>query len=333
MPVGRAFIAEGGLLVPFDRGVPITPPGPGGGSPPPPPPPGRGGMLVGASIAQGISNDFVPATQAAAGPWTVARRYQSGSFGATWATDTSGVNVDVGRRASVYSCKPSMSQMAAGTLDAALTAFVQSIPDSHLAFLLCWHEPDVKYRQGGGAGGTFDIALWKAANTRFMQVVKAVAKPRVYTGICLTNFSAIGGVPADSQPEAFWFGGDGGGTSGLIDFVSWDMYMTSNTINSGSHDQAAPYAFTRSHNVAYGISEIGIHDAVTNFASVATWMHNQADYAATNASGTHSSAAFLTWFNSSNATALPVPSQDPQLVTASGLISAQYFTAANSFSL
>lgn len=281
-------------------------------------------MLVGASIAQGINNDFVGSVQAAAGPWTVARRYQSGQFGTTWTADTSGVHVDVGVRASVYSCKPNMAAMAAGTLDAALTAFVASIPNSHIAFLLCWHEPDVKYRKAVAAGSTFDIPLWKAANTRFAQVVKAVGKPHVYFGICLTNWSAIGGVAVTSQPQAFWFGGDGGAPDNLIQFVSWDMYMTGNSVETGSHDQGAPYAFTRSHNVAYAISEIGIHEGVDNFTNVATWMHNQADYAAAQPSGIHPSAAFLTWFESSNATALPVPSSDPALMTASGLISTQY---------
>jgi hypothetical protein len=325
MAVAQAFRLQHGFWVPYDGSAPI--PGDGNQDPtPPPPPPGGSGMLVGASINQGINNDFDPAVQALAGPWTVARRYQDSVFGTSWASDTSGVHVDVGKRASVYSCKPDMTQMASGALDARLTAFVASIPDSHVAFLICWHEPDVKYRKAVSSGGTFDIPLWKAANTRFAQIVKSVGKPHVYFGICLTNWSAIGGVGVDSQPQAFWFGGDGGADDNLIRFVAWDMYMTSNTVNTGAHDLSAPYAFCRSHNVGSSIAEIGMHEGVTSMGNVATWMHNQADYAAANAAGGHSSGLFLTWFNSGNASALPVPTSDPALETAAGQISAQYLT-------
>jgi hypothetical protein len=329
MPVARGFDLVAGLWVPFDGGTPVAPPG-SQNPPPPPPPPGGTGMLLGASIAQGVNNDYLAATQAGAGPWTCARRYNSGMFGPTWTTDASGVNKDVGKRASIYSCKPDMNQMAAGALDTQLTTFVNSIPDSHPCVLFCWHEPDVKYRQGGGAGGSFSIPLWKSANTRFMQVVKAVGKPHVYVGICLTNFSAIGGVGVDSQPEAFWFGAD---DRALIDLVSWDIYLTHDTATTGAHEQSACFDFCNLHGVGYAITEIGIHEGVTNMSLVAGWMHDQADYAFAHSAGGHNSAAFLTWFDSANATAIPVPSSDPALMTASKAISGQYLTPYTSFVL
>jgi hypothetical protein len=324
--MAKLYAAENGLLVPLDGGTPIVPPGGGGGGGEPPPP-GGSGILFGASVTAGATGQtFFNTTQATAGPWSVARRYQSGLFATTFAADSSGCADDIGKRMTVYSCKPDMTTMANGGYDARLTGFANSIPDSHPTVMICWHEPDVKFRQAG-----FDIPLWKQANTRFMSVLKALGKPHLYTAICLTNWSAIGGVPVSSQPPAFWFGPDG--ASRLIDIVAWDMYMTSNTITTAAHEQAAMVAFTDSHGAGYGISEIGIHDAVTNFTNVATWMHSQSDYAAATPCGPHDSAAFLTWFNSSNASALPVPSTDSHMMTASNQIATQYYMPYTEFVL
>jgi hypothetical protein len=334
MPTSSIWQKQHAFWVPLaPGGVPIPGDGNQDPNPPPPPPPGGRGMLLGASIAQGIGHDFDPSTQALAGPWTVARRYQSGSFANTWAADTSGVAVDIGKRASVYSCKPDLVALATSPTERArLAAFVASIPDSHVCFLEAWHELDVKTRQNVypfSAGG-LTLAQVNAGKLAFYETVKSVGKPHVYTCLILTNFSAIGGVSTGLPPD-FWVGPDG--VDRVIDIVSWDIYMTSDTVNTGAHELATPVAFATSHGAGSAISEIGIHQGVTNMANVATWMHNVADYAAAHGTGGHNTFAYLTWFDSSNNTALPVPSSDAALLTASGQISTQYLTPYSTFVL
>jgi hypothetical protein len=331
MPTSSIWQLQHGFYVPLaPDGVPI--PGDGNQDPnPPPPPPGGRGMLLGASIAQGIANDFSPSTQALAGPWTAARRYQAGTFANTWAADTSGVNVDIGKRASVYSCKPDLALLVSSATERTrLANFVRSIPDSHIAFLECWHELDVKLRKGIAPFTTLTLAQINAGKLAFYETVKSVGKPHVYTYLCLTNFSAIGGV-SSGFPSDFWVGPDG--PDRVIDIVSWDIYMTSDTVHTGAYELAVPVAFATGHGAGSAISEIGIHQGVTNMANVATWMHNVADYAAAHGTGGHNTFAYLTWFDSSNATALPVPSFDPALLTASGQISTQYLTPYPTFVL
>lgn len=334
MPTSSIWQKQHAFWVPLaPGGVPIPGDGDQDPNPPPPPPPGGKGMLLGASIPEGTGHDFDPSVQALAGPWTAARRYQSGTFANTWAADDSGVAVDIGKRASVYSCKPDLVALANSPAERdRLTAFVRSIPDSHVAFLECWHELDVKMRKGNfpfSAGG-LTLAQVNAGKLAFYQTVKAAGKPHVYTYLCLTNFSAIGGV-SKGFPSDFWVGPDG--PDRVIDIVSWDIYMTSNTVNTGAHELSVPVTFANSHGAASAISEIGIHEGVTNFANVATWMHNVADYAALHGTGGHNTFAYLTWFESSNDTALPVPSSDPALLTAAGQISTQYLTPYSTFVL
>lgn len=319
MPVASAYIYRNGLLVPLAGGVPIAPGGTGGGGSAPAA--GGTGMLVGESRDNGNTALFdAMATQA--GPYTVARAYQSGQWRSTWSADVGGS--DVGKRATIYSCKPDMAAMGSGSLDASLTAFVQSIPDSHVAFLCMWHEPDVKLRKG-----QIDLAQWQAAQLRFCQVVKAVGKPHVYTTVILSNWSAIGGVTVGT-PDEFWVGPDGAGR--VIDVVGWDMYLFNNTPTTGAHEQQACVAFAAQHGASYGIAEIGLFTSVTDMTVGAAWMHTQADYAfASGAAGPHGSAAYLCWFDQDVGGALPVPSAAPALITAAKAISGEYLTPYTTF--
>jgi hypothetical protein len=334
MPTSSIWQKQHAFWVPLALGgVPIPGDGNQDPNPPPPPPPGGRGMLLGASIAEGAGHDYDPSTQALAGPWTVARRYQSGTFANTWAADDSGGGVDVGKRATVYSCKPDLVALANDPAERArLTAFVRSIPDSHIAFLECWHELDVKTRKGNypfSAGG-LTLAQVNAGKLAFYQAVKAAGKPHVYTCLILTTFSFNGGVTT-GLPSDFWVGGDG--PDRVIDVVAGDNYMTSDTVNTGAHDLAAMVTFAASHGAGSALAEVGIHEGVTNMGNVATWMHNIADYSALHGTGGHNTFAFITWFDSSNQTAIPVPSSDPALLTASGQISTQYLTPYSTFVL
>lgn len=327
MPATRTYVLRSGRLVPLDGGTPIIPPSGGDGStPPPPPPPGGSGVLMGCSVSTGRTH--FDAIEPTAGPYTCCRTYNSGGFAATWGADVAGV--DVGVRASVYSAKPNLTNMASGALDAQVTAFISSIPDSHVAHVTIWHEPDVKLRQSTTTN-PFDVTLWRAAFQRFCELVKAVGKPHVYTNLILSNWSLIGGVTT-GLPDDFWVGGTG--ADRLIDVVGWDAYLLHNTVTTGAQEFGPIVDYCDGKGAAWAIGELGVRAAVTDIAAAAGWMHTQADYAATHGAGPHSTAAYLNWFDyTASAPNIPVPSGDPQFMTASGQISAQYLTPYTSFVL
>lgn len=322
MPAASAYIYRNGLLVPLAGGVPIAPGGTGGGGSTPTP--GGTGMLVGESRNNGNTALF-DAMAAQAGPYTVARAYQSGQWRSTWAADVGGP--DVGKRATVYSCKPDMTQMASGALDSSLKAFVASIPDSHICFLAMWHEPDVKFRKG-----TLLIPAWLAAMQRFADVITAVGKPHVYVSIILSNWSYVGAGEGNGSPDQFWQPG----FAGKVDNFGVDFYLTSNTPTSGAHEQDPGIAFADLHGLSYGIAEIGLLTSVSNLTVGATWMQTHADYASTNGgAGPHKSCAYLCWFDQNVGSptngSLLVPSASPTLITAAKAISGEYLTPYTTF--
>ncbi|HEY4288539.1 MAG TPA: hypothetical protein VGN00_15650 [Puia sp.] len=102
-------------------------------------------MLVGAASQNTSGSDF-HALDSLAGPFTVRRSYDGGAIPATWTASVAGI--DVSHRASVYSAKPDLAQLASGALDASINAFLATIPSTHVAFLTVWHEPDGKIRKG-----------------------------------------------------------------------------------------------------------------------------------------------------------------------------------------
>jgi hypothetical protein len=325
MPAVRCYVMRSGRLVPLDGGTPILP-SPGGGSGSPPPTPGGTGMLQGCSVSTG--RPHFDAIEPAAGPYSCCRTYNSGGFAANWAADVAGP--DVGVRASVYSAKPSLSAMASGALDAQVTAFIRSIPDSHVAHVTIWHEPDVKLRNSTPTA-PFDVALWRSAFQRFCELVKAVGKPHVYTNLILTNWSLIGGV-STGLPDEFWVGPTG--SDRLIDVVGWDAYMLHNTVTSGAHEFGPIVDYCDSKGAAWAIGELGIRAAVTDISAGATWMHTQADYAVANGAGPHGSAAYLCWFDfTASAPNIPVPSGNSTFTAASAAIAAQYHTPYTAFVL
>jgi hypothetical protein len=324
MPATRTYVHRSGRLIPLDGGTPIIPPS-GGGPPPPPPPPGGTGMLVGCSVSQGRAH--FDAIEPAAGPYTCSRSYNPGNLKANWAADAGGP--DVGKRASVWTAKPSLAQMAAGDLDDIVTAFTRSIPDSHPAFVGIVHEPDVKLRSS--APGTFDVGLWRAANERFCTLVKAVGKPHVYTQIILTNWSVIGGVSIGT-PDQFWFGPTG--AARLIDVVGWDAYKLHDANTTGEQEFEDARLWCDAQGAGWAIAELGIRAAASNIGNGATWMHTQADYAASHGAGPHATAAYLAWFDYiATAPNIAVPSGNTTFTAASASISSTYHTPYTGFVL
>lgn len=322
MPSGRFYVLKHGLDVPLDGGVPIAPPGTATPTPPAPPT-GGSGILIGATLAARPNGQTFAQAQSGSGPWTVSRSYNSGMLKATFAADAAAD--DVGKRASVFSFKPDLDQMASGALDAACLAWLRSIPDSHVVFVIPWHEIDVKIRKD--TTGTYTSAKWRAAATRFFTLVRQVGKPHVYTTVCLSNWTFVDGGHAPLGPEFLL-------APGLVDVLALDGYMESATVvKDGDYNWGAGREFADANGMGWAIAEAGMGGVATNFTLGATWMHTQADYAASNGAGPHASAAFLTWFDTDVGGVTPTPSGQPQLVTASTAIATEYLLPYTKFVL
>lgn len=318
----RMFSPVSGLMDPWDGGTPVIPPDPGGGgSTPPPPPPGGSGMLWGASTSRGQAAWV--STQATAGPWTVSRSFNAGTFEGSWAGSIGAP--DVGRCASSLSWKPDMTQMASGALDATVTNLISGIPDSHLCFVEIWHEADVKQRKNALP---VDLATFNAAKLRFYTLVKAVGKPHVYTNLILSNYSFITSGITSGRPDSFWVGDTG--SSRVIDVVGFDTYMISNTSLGGTHQLAPCVAWADAKGAGAAIPELGLDAAVTDYTAGAAWLTDVATYARTTKCGPHRGFAYTTQFDTG---VPPTPSSSPLLISASAAIGSAALTPYPSFVL
>lgn len=314
MPLARLYAATGGRLLPLDGGPAVVPPTGGGGGDTPPPVGNVNAMLVGAAGVALNGSDF-PALDAAAGPFTVRRSYDT-NLPATFAGSVAGM--DVGMRASVWSCKPDLAQLASGALDTAIKAFVASIPDTHVAWLTCWHEPDGKIRKG-----QFTLAQYVPAFTHWCQVVKAAAvtysKPHVYTTQIHEAWS--GQHPAAGTTYGELWPGDG-----LVDCFAVDGY--SNT-GSGSALWGPAVTFATSKGVPWGIAEVGCAGTMDT-----AWMQAQADYATTHkAGGQHTRCAYFCWFSNETGGVLATPGTNGPAQLKAKSISQANYTDFNSFVL
>jgi hypothetical protein len=322
--MARVYAAEGGLLVPLDGGTPVIPPGGGGGN-------GGGGggggsggtgILVGASVSRGrVAFDSI---RAQAGPWSISRTYNSGTFKTTWSQEPAGADVAAGL-ASAWSAKPDMNQMASGALDNVLEGLLGSIPSGQRVFPCIWHEPDVKLRSSG-----FDVPLWQRATSRFLDICASVNNPAVWPQLIFTNWSLIGGVTT-GLPDDFWLPA----WAGKVKVVGWDLYMLHNTITTAAHELGPCRDWCDAKDLAWAIGEIGVRAAVTDHNAAATWLTNLLGYSATHGAGPHAgSAAYVAMFDfAASAPNTPVPSGDPLFVAASSTFSTANFIRSTDFNL
>jgi hypothetical protein len=311
MPRSRLYAASGGRLLPLDGGPVVVPPPTGGGGGDDPPPVGNvNAMLVGAASVNLNGSDF-PALDVAAGPFTVRRSYDT-NLPATFAASVAGI--DVGVRASVWSCKPDLTQLASGALDSAITAFVASIPDTHVVWLTVWHEPDGKIRKG-----QFTLADYLPAFARFCQVVKSVGKSHVYTTQILEAWS--GQHPAAGTTYSDLWPGDG-----LVDCYGVDGYSNTGT---GAALWGPAVTFAQSKGIPWGIAEVGCATTMDT-----SWMQAQADYATTHkAGGQHTRCAYFCWFSNTTGGVLATPGSDAAAQAKAKSISQANYTDVNAFVL
>lgn len=323
----RAYALRAARLVPYDGGAPRIPPDPdtghGGGG-------GGGGSGSGLLIGSATDPPNRTAFEAAnlqMGPWTAHRGFSAGGFPAGgFAATTCGW--DPGRWASVWSGKPDPIAMASGGLDSTARNFLLSIPASHTAFICIWHEADVKIKQGTAP---YNAAQYVAAWRRFYSILREVQadRPHLYGCLIFGAYSYIN-PRAGATLEELWPGNDAVGRP-LVDVIAFDGYAFTGA-ETGDYMWGGGRAFAASKGVAWGIAEAGLSPGV-DAAAGATWMQTQADYAATHGAGPHSSAAFLTWFNTSVGGVLPTPSHYAETRAKSAAISQQYFIPYTDFRL
>ena len=321
MPTARLFVASGGRLLPLDGGTAVIPTEPGGGGDNPPPVGNVNAMLVGAAGVNLSGSDFA-ALDAAAGPYTSRRVYEDAAIGfpfTTWAASRGGM--DVGKRASVWSCKPDLAGLKSGAYDAKITAFVRTIPDTHVAFLTCWHEVDGKIRKGttDPSGATITLAAWLPAIRRFCDAVHAAGKPHVYTSLILEAWS--GQHPtAGSRYEDIWPG------DGYIDVFAVDGYSNTGT---GVALWGPAVTFASSKQIPWAIAEVGCAGTMDT-----SWMQAQADYATTHkAGGKHTKCAFFCFFSNTVGGVLATPGSDGSAQAKSKSIAQANFVDVNSYVL
>ena len=279
---------------------------------------GRDAILWGAASGRLSGADY-PAMDAAFGPLTVRRSYQPASVGmpASWAECNAAA--DVGKRASCWSGKPSITAMARGALDGETLAFLRSVPKSHLAFVTIWHEADGKIRDG-----SFNLTTYRAAFRRFcrlVQRVRAEGRPRLYTIQILTSWS--GTSPRSGTTYADLWPGDG-----LVDCFGVDGYSS---VGTGESLWGPAVEFARSRDVPWAVPEIGYGRTGTRDAS---WMKDQVEYlTSTPAGGRHTRCAFACWFNTGGPISVPTPGDNDAWIAAAKDAAERYHTGYEDFVL
>lgn len=233
-------------------------------------------MLIGAATVNLGGSDF-GAANTRYGPLTARRSYQAAADGIPAAFSSSNAHIDwdtTGSKTkyvSVWSCKPNISQMAAGQLNAAVTAFVNTIPAAHRALLACWHEGDGKVRSG-----SFSKQQWQDAQVNFATAVKAAGHANVHPAIILEAYQPGTGT---DYPDMWRFD-----MAGLVDALLIDGYT-----DNGSEAAVweAGRLFAESQGIAWGIAEMGCRSVTVD----QVWMAKQVRYAM------QYNAAMATWFD------------------------------------
>jgi hypothetical protein len=233
-------------------------------------------MLIGAATVNLSGSDFGPANTRY-GPLTARRSYQAAADGIPASFTASNAKIDwdsinsCTKYVSVWSGKPDIAQMASGALDAAVTAFVNTIPVGHRAFLACWHEGDGKVRSG-----SFTKTQWQDAQVHFAAAVKAAGRVNVHPVIILEAYQPGTGTNyADMWRTDF---------NGLVDALLIDGY-TDNGSEAAVWEKGR--LFAESQDIAWGIAEMGCRSTTVDQA----WMAKQIRYAMRNG------AVMATWFD------------------------------------
>ncbi|MBE1537705.1 glycoside hydrolase family 26 protein [Actinomadura algeriensis] len=253
------------------------------------------------------------------GPLTIRRAYQRPDDGIPKSWKASNAGSDVGKRASCWSGKPDMGDVASGSLDERILGFLRSIPKSHVAFVTIWHEPDAKLKNE-----TFSLSTYKDGFRRFCRLVKQVqgeGRPHLYTVQIVTTWAGTN--PSKGRTYADMWPGDD-----LVDCYGADGYSH---VGSKKSLWGPAVEFARSKGIPWCVPEIGYGDKGSQDVS---WMNDQIDYmTSTPAGGKHTRCAFACWFDTAGPISVPTPGDERAWIKAAKKASRDYHFDYTRFAL
>lgn len=255
-------------------------------TPDPPPPPPTGSARFG-SFTDGGESGW-QALKADVGQGWCRRTYDSSMLPSSWGSCAAAGDTVTGAGAvpvSIYSFKPpsgndaGLNAITNGTYDATINSFLASVPDTvtvnsvvvpHITIMALWHEPEDDIVKKG----SITSAAWKAANVKFMKLVKATGRSTLRTAIITQGnytfaglgfgaYNTLDGLLWDTQFDT------------LCDYVGMDVYIKlanypgqSGTIPT--YERSTPLAmgpceqWAKSHNKPIIVSELAWNEDPSN---------------------------------------------------------------------
>lgn len=170
----------------------------------------------------GVRYSDVDAEETAIGAALDHSRIFDGGFSTNATTTQGGALLDdaAAGRASIYSFKPSIQTLAAGTsLNSSINTLLASIPAGHPTALVPWHEPedDTAGSHGGADPAGWTYQQYRDAYARFADLVHATGRPELKTIWLMMGFSWK--LSSNRDPE-LWYPGDS-----YVDLVGIDCYL------------------------------------------------------------------------------------------------------------
>jgi hypothetical protein len=283
-----------------------------------PPPPLTSNMLIGATSSHpplSPQQSWTQILQPQVGPLVARRSFHTEAQGIPSSWAASQAAMDIGLRTPILSIRPPIADFIAGTYDTAWRTFLRSIPDDGFPkFLVAWHEPDAKVRQG-----IYTRSQFMTAFQRFADLLHEEAIPNTYATMNMSNYLWIDPAQGAGHPEEWW-------QDGVYDIWSINAYDASPSamFNAGSQ-------FARDHDVPWAVGETGFVDDFNNTAIKATWISDVAAYCANRSAGGWPSAVFCCWFDSAEdrdesiAAGSYTPTSSPASIAAATAVCQTYY--------
>ncbi len=189
--------------------------------------------------------------------------YTGGAFPTTWSACAAAS--DAGTRISVWSAVPDMTALANGSLDAKITAFLDSIPAWHTTYMTVFHEFDDKIHKG-----QYTLAQWTPAFKRFCDLVHATGRSKLRTYLCPTTSWWDWGI--GPSPDEYWPGTSLNNYVDILGADSYNNYKPGKTWKTPATMLAPVKAMATAKNVRWGVSEIGCEEDPADGTRKPTWI-------------------------------------------------------------
>lgn len=204
------------------------------------------------------------------GPLDARRSVESFATGipATWATSAGAFDEANGADPSLYSFRTNWQRMIDGTDDAALAAFINSIPSGHTVYIAWAPQADtftdpLETNNLGAAG-------FVAGFQHFSSVVKAQGRSNVHVMLVLNLRELI----AAGNAEQWWPGNNAVDVVGIRAVNGYDAAAGVTQWDLVDDLLAGPVDFAISHGKQWGVVEAGTRGDTTRPARKSTWISN-----------------------------------------------------------